>query len=100
MEEMYQVVIVVKDLVSGCQFSSQVFILLVMEFIWNLCEIFFIEVVLVGYFFFYFFDWVWFYVCEVDSLLVDVLGSENLSNYDSFWNLVIILVLQGWLDEV
>ncbi|KAL2764648.1 nuclear pore complex protein Nup85 isoform 1 [Daubentonia madagascariensis] len=44
-------------------------------------------------------DWVRLHVCEVDSLSADVLGSENPSKHESFWNLVTVLVLQGRLDE-
>lgn len=33
-------------------------------------------------------DWVRLHVCEVDSLSADVLGSENPSKHESFWNLV------------
>ncbi|XP_011897922.1 PREDICTED: nuclear pore complex protein Nup85 isoform X6 [Cercocebus atys] len=70
-----------------------------MELIWNLCEILFIEVAPAGHLLLHLLDWVRLHVCEVDSLSADVLGSENPSNHDSFWNLVTILVLQGRLDE-
>lgn len=33
-------------------------------------------------------DWVQLHVCEVDSLSADVLGSENPSKHERFWNLV------------
>uniref|UniRef100_A0A2K5VWN2 Nuclear pore complex protein Nup85 n=1 Tax=Macaca fascicularis TaxID=9541 RepID=A0A2K5VWN2_MACFA len=74
-------------------------ILSAMELIWNLCEILFIEVAPAGHLLLHLLDWVRLHVCEVDSLSADVLGSENPSNHDSFWNLVTILVLQGRLDE-
>nr|BAE90916.1 unnamed protein product [Macaca fascicularis] len=99
MEEMHQVAIAAKDPASGRQFSSQVSILSAMELIWNLCEILFIEVAPAGHLLLHLLDWVRLHVCEVDSLSADVLGSENPSNHDSFWNLVTILVLQGRLDE-
>lgn len=36
----------------------------------------------------YLLDWVRLHVCEVDNLSADVLGSENPSKHESFWNLV------------
>ncbi|XP_044103389.1 nuclear pore complex protein Nup85 isoform X1 [Neovison vison] len=99
MEEMHQVAIAAKDPAIGRQFSSQVSILSAMELIWNLCEILFIEVAPAGALLLHLLDWVRLHVCEVDSLLADVLGSENPSKHDSFWKLVTILVLQGRLDE-
>ncbi|XP_006199439.1 nuclear pore complex protein Nup85 [Vicugna pacos] len=99
MEEMHQVAIAAKDPASGCQFSSQVSILSAMELIWNLCEILFIEVAPAGPLLLHLLDWVRLHVCEVDSLSADVLGSENPSKHESFWNLVTVLVLQGRLDE-
>ncbi|XP_044901092.1 nuclear pore complex protein Nup85 isoform X3 [Felis catus] len=99
MEEMHQAAIAAKDPASGRQFSSQVSILSAMELIWNLCEILFIEVAPAGPLLLHLLDWVRLHVCEVDSLLADVLGSENPSKHESFWNLVTILVLQGRLDE-
>ncbi|XP_023600524.1 nuclear pore complex protein Nup85 isoform X4 [Myotis lucifugus] len=70
-----------------------------MELIWNLCEILFIEVAPAGPLLLLLLDWVRLHVCEVDSMLADVLGSENPSKHESFWKLVTILVLQGRLDE-
>ncbi|CAK6438513.1 unnamed protein product [Pipistrellus nathusii] len=99
MEEMHQAAIAAKDPASSHQFSSQVSILSAMELIWNLCEILFIEVAPAGPLLLLLLDWVRLHVCEVDSMLADVLGSENPSKHESFWNLVTILVLQGRLDE-
>ncbi|XP_055475367.1 nuclear pore complex protein Nup85 isoform X3 [Psammomys obesus] len=99
MEEMHQVAVASKDPASGQQFSSQVSILSAMELIWNLCEILFIEVAPAGPLLLHLLDWVRLHVCEVDSLSADVLGSENPSKHESFWNLVTVLVLQGRLDE-
>ncbi|KAB0361821.1 hypothetical protein FD754_005977, partial [Muntiacus muntjak] len=99
MEEMHQFAVADKDSASGRQFSSQVSILSAMELIWNLCEILFIEVAPAGPLLLYLLDWVRLHVCEVDNLSADVLGSENPSKHESFWNLVTALVLQGRLDE-
>ncbi|XP_054449088.1 nuclear pore complex protein Nup85 isoform X2 [Pteronotus mesoamericanus] len=99
MEEMHQVAIAAKDPVTGHQFSSQISILSAMELIWNLCEILFIEVAPAGPLLLHLLDWVRLHVCEVDSVLADVLGSENPGKHKSFWKLVTILVLQGRLDE-
>ncbi|XP_007524843.1 nuclear pore complex protein Nup85 isoform X1 [Erinaceus europaeus] len=99
MEEMHQAAIAAKDASSSRQLSSQVSILSAMELIWNLCEILFIEVAPAGPLLLHLLDWVRLHICEVDSLLADVLGSENPSKHESFWKLVTILVLQGRLDE-
>ncbi|XP_016067906.1 PREDICTED: nuclear pore complex protein Nup85 isoform X2 [Miniopterus natalensis] len=99
MEEMHQAAIAAKDPDSSRQFSSQVSILSAMELIWNLCEILFIEVAPAGPLLLHLLDWVRLHVCEVDSMLADVLGSENPNTHKNFWNLVTILVLQGRLDE-
>nr|KAF6457937.1 nucleoporin 85 [Rousettus aegyptiacus] len=87
MEEMHQIAIAAKDPASGRQFSIQVSILSAMELIWNLCEILFIEVAPAGPLLLHLLDWVRLHVCEVDSLSADVLGSENPSKHESFWNL-------------
>ncbi|XP_023585193.1 nuclear pore complex protein Nup85 [Trichechus manatus latirostris] len=99
MEEMHQVAIAAKDPASGRQFSSQVSILSAVELIWNLCEILFIEVAPAGPLLLHLLDWVRLHVWEVDILSAEVLGSENPSKHERFWNLVTILVLQGQLDE-
>ncbi|XP_034497034.1 nuclear pore complex protein Nup85 isoform X2 [Ailuropoda melanoleuca] len=90
MEEMHQVAIGAKDPACGRQFSSQVSILSAMELIWNLCEILFIEVAPAGPLLLHLLDWVRLHVCEVDSLLADVLGSENPSKHESFWKLIML----------
>uniref|UniRef100_A0AC11B0H8 Nucleoporin 85 n=1 Tax=Ovis aries TaxID=9940 RepID=A0AC11B0H8_SHEEP len=87
MEEMHQFAVADKDSARGRQFSSQVSILSAMELIWNLCEILFIEVAPAGPLLLYLLDWVRLHVCEVDNLSADVLGSENPSKHESFWNL-------------
>uniref|UniRef100_A0AAA9TYD3 Nuclear pore complex protein Nup85 n=2 Tax=Bos TaxID=9903 RepID=A0AAA9TYD3_BOVIN len=87
MEEMHQFAVADKDSAIGRQFSSQVSILSAVELIWNLCEILFIEVAPAGPLLLYLLDWVRLHVCEVDSLSADVLGSENPSKHESFWNL-------------
>nr|KAF6416662.1 nucleoporin 85 [Molossus molossus] len=92
MEEMHQAAIAAKDPAYGHRFSSQVSILSAMELIWNLCEILFIEVAPAGPLLLHLLDWVRLHVCEVDSMMADVLGSENPSKHESFWNL-------GRLDE-
>ncbi|XP_033294352.1 nuclear pore complex protein Nup85 isoform X2 [Orcinus orca] len=99
LEEMHQLAIAGKDPASDRQFSIQVSSLSAMELIWNLCEILFIEVAPAGPLLLHLLDWVQLHVCEVDSLSADVLGSENPSKHEKFWNLVTVLVLQGRLDE-
>ncbi|XP_058904064.1 nuclear pore complex protein Nup85 [Kogia breviceps] len=99
LEEMHHLAIAGKDPASDRQFSIQVSSLSAMELIWNLCEILFIEVAPAGPLLLHLLDWVQLHVCEVDSLSADVLGCENPSKHERFWNLVTILVLQGRLDE-
>ncbi|PNI32406.1 NUP85 isoform 12, partial [Pan troglodytes] len=50
----------------------------------------FIEVAPAGPLLLHLLDWVRLHVCEVDSLSADVLGSENPSKHDSFWNLIML----------
>ncbi|XP_040845625.1 nuclear pore complex protein Nup85 isoform X2 [Ochotona curzoniae] len=87
MEEMHQCAVAAKDPASSHKFSSQVGILSVMELIWNLCEILFIEVAPAGPLLLLLLDWVRLHVCEVDTLSADVLGSENPSKHQGFWRL-------------
>uniref|UniRef100_A0A8C0DWP8 Nuclear pore complex protein Nup85 n=1 Tax=Balaenoptera musculus TaxID=9771 RepID=A0A8C0DWP8_BALMU len=87
LEEMHQLAIAGKDPAIGRQFSIQVSSLSAMELIWNLCEILFIEVAPAGPLLLHLLDWVQLHVCEVDSLSADVLGSENPSKHERFWNL-------------
>ncbi|XP_021562301.1 nuclear pore complex protein Nup85 isoform X2 [Carlito syrichta] len=86
MEEMHQIAIA-KDPAGGRQLNSQISILSAIELIWNLCEILFIEVAPAGSLLLHLLDWIRLHVCEADSLLADVLGSENPSKHESFWNL-------------
>uniref|UniRef100_A0A8C5JZF7 Nuclear pore complex protein Nup85 n=1 Tax=Jaculus jaculus TaxID=51337 RepID=A0A8C5JZF7_JACJA len=77
MEEMHQVAIAAKDPASGRQFSSQVrYNFSVLWVKWNLLH-----------------------MKQRSVLSADVLGSDNPSKHESFWNLVTVLVLQGRLDE-
>uniref|UniRef100_G3SRA8 Nuclear pore complex protein Nup85 n=1 Tax=Loxodonta africana TaxID=9785 RepID=G3SRA8_LOXAF len=99
MEEMSQVAIAAKDPATSSLFNNQVAILSAMELVWNLCEILFIEVTPAGPLLLHLLDWVRLHVCEVDTWSAEVLGSENPSKHESFWNLVTALVLQGRLDE-
>ncbi|KAF2982101.1 hypothetical protein EK904_000273 [Melospiza melodia maxima] len=44
-------------------------------------------------------DWVRLHVCDVDSMVREVLSSESPSKHKLFWNVVDVFVLQGRMDE-
>lgn len=52
---------------------------------WAVCEH---RLLLAGALLLHLLDWVRLHVCEVDSQLATVLGSEVPSKHESFWNLV------------
>ncbi|XP_024069892.2 nuclear pore complex protein Nup85 [Terrapene carolina triunguis] len=99
MEEMHQLAISTRDPELQCQHSTQVSILSAMELIWNLCEILFVEVAPAGHLLLHLLDWVRLHVCEVDSMVREVLSSENPSKHKDFWNAVDSFVLQGRMDD-
>ncbi|XP_074828137.1 nuclear pore complex protein Nup85 isoform X1 [Natator depressus] len=99
MEEMHQLAISTRDPELQCQHSTQVSILSAMELIWNLCEILFVEVVPAGHLLLHLLDWVRLHICDVDSMVREVLSSENPSKHKDFWNAVDIFVLQGRMDD-
>uniref|UniRef100_A0A8B9CFJ7 Nuclear pore complex protein Nup85 n=1 Tax=Anser brachyrhynchus TaxID=132585 RepID=A0A8B9CFJ7_9AVES len=79
--------------------SFQVSILSAMELIWNLCEILFVEAAAAGPLLLRLLDWIRLHVCDVDSMVREVLSSENPSKHKLFWNVVDVFVLQGRMDE-
>uniref|UniRef100_A0A8D2PUJ8 Nuclear pore complex protein Nup85 n=1 Tax=Zosterops lateralis melanops TaxID=1220523 RepID=A0A8D2PUJ8_ZOSLA len=99
MEDMHQAAVSTRDPALQGQYSTQVSILSAMELIWNLCEILFVEAATAGPLLLRLLDWVRLHVCDVDSMVRDVLGSESPSKHKLFWNVVDIFVLQGRMDE-
>ncbi|XP_025053224.1 nuclear pore complex protein Nup85 isoform X2 [Alligator sinensis] len=99
MEDMHQVAISTRDPALHNQYSTQVSILSAMELIWNLCEILFVEVAPAGHLLLHLLDWVRLHVCDVDSMVREVLNSENPSKHELFWNVVDIFVLQGRMED-
>uniref|UniRef100_H0WIZ5 Nuclear pore complex protein Nup85 n=1 Tax=Otolemur garnettii TaxID=30611 RepID=H0WIZ5_OTOGA len=99
--ESHVLLVAAKDPSSGCQFSSQINTCMSFQLLWKPCQLVCVNESLLpaGPLLLHLLDWVRLHVCEVDSLSADVLGSENPSKHESFWNLVTILVLQGRLDE-
>uniref|UniRef100_A0A803VRA7 Nuclear pore complex protein Nup85 n=1 Tax=Ficedula albicollis TaxID=59894 RepID=A0A803VRA7_FICAL len=70
------------------QYSTQVSILSAMELIWNLCEILFVEAATAGPLLLRLLDWVRLHVCDVDSMVREVLSSESPSKHKLFWNVI------------
>uniref|UniRef100_A0A8C5TXN8 Nuclear pore complex protein Nup85 n=1 Tax=Malurus cyaneus samueli TaxID=2593467 RepID=A0A8C5TXN8_9PASS len=87
MEDMHQAAISTRDPALQGQYSTQVSILSAMELIWNLCEILFVEAAAAGPLLLRLLDWVRLHVCDVDSMVREVLSSENPSKHKLFWNL-------------
>ncbi|NXY35729.1 NUP85 protein, partial [Pomatorhinus ruficollis] len=99
MEDMHQAAVSTRDPALQGQYSTQVSILSAMELIWNLCEILFVEAATAGPLLLRLLDWVRLHVCDVDSMVREVLSSESPSKHKLFWNVVDIFVLQGRMDE-
>ncbi|XP_068118039.1 nuclear pore complex protein Nup85 [Hyperolius riggenbachi] len=81
------------------KYSEQLSILSAMELCWSLCEILFVEAASAGSLLILLLDWVQFHGSEVDSMLQDVLQSENPPQHNKFWDVITGLVLQGRMDE-
>ncbi|XP_059341765.1 nuclear pore complex protein Nup85 isoform X2 [Ammospiza nelsoni] len=99
MEDMHQAAVSTRDPALQGQYSTQVSILSAMELIWNLCEILFVEAATAGPLLLRLLDWVRLHVCDVDSMVREVLSSESPSKHKLFWNVVDVFVLQGRMDE-
>ncbi|NWR31809.1 NUP85 protein, partial [Tachuris rubrigastra] len=99
MEDMHQAAVSTRDPALQGQYSTQVSILSAMELIWNLCEILFVEAAAAGPLLLRLLDWVRLHVCDVDSMVREVLSSESPSKHKLFWNVVDVFVLQGRMDE-
>uniref|UniRef100_A0A8B9SVX1 Nuclear pore complex protein Nup85 n=1 Tax=Anas platyrhynchos TaxID=8839 RepID=A0A8B9SVX1_ANAPL len=99
MEDMHRAAAATRDPALHSQYSTQVSILSAMELIWNLCEILFVEAAAAGPLLLRLLDWIRLHVCDVDSMVREVLSSENPSKHKLFWNVVDVFVLQGRMDE-
>uniref|UniRef100_A0A8B9CEP2 Nuclear pore complex protein Nup85 n=2 Tax=Anser TaxID=8842 RepID=A0A8B9CEP2_9AVES len=87
MEDMHRAAAATRDPALHSQYSTQVSILSAMELIWNLCEILFVEAAAAGPLLLRLLDWIRLHVCDVDSMVREVLSSENPSKHKLFWNL-------------
>uniref|UniRef100_A0A671RR80 Nuclear pore complex protein Nup85 n=1 Tax=Sinocyclocheilus anshuiensis TaxID=1608454 RepID=A0A671RR80_9TELE len=74
-------------------------ILLAIELIWNLCEVLFIDAAPAGSLLLHLLDWVRLHKSDVDARAREVLQSDSPAHHQSYWDVVISLVLQGRVDE-
>uniref|UniRef100_A0A8C2Q1G1 Nuclear pore complex protein Nup85 n=1 Tax=Cyprinus carpio TaxID=7962 RepID=A0A8C2Q1G1_CYPCA len=81
------------------QYGDQVSILLAIELIWNLCEVLFIDAAPAGSLLLHLLDWVRLHKSDVDARAREVLQSDSPAQHQSYWDVVISLVLQGRTDE-
>uniref|UniRef100_A0A8C1PM33 Nuclear pore complex protein Nup85 n=1 Tax=Cyprinus carpio TaxID=7962 RepID=A0A8C1PM33_CYPCA len=81
------------------QYGDQVSILLAIELIWNLCEVLFIDAAPAGSLLLHLLDWVRLHKSDVDTRAREVLQSDSPAQHQSYWDVVISLVLQGRTDE-
>uniref|UniRef100_A0A8C1ENU0 Nuclear pore complex protein Nup85 n=1 Tax=Cyprinus carpio carpio TaxID=630221 RepID=A0A8C1ENU0_CYPCA len=79
--------------------THHVSILLAIELIWNLCEVLFIDAAPAGSLLLHLLDWVRLHKSDVDTRAREVLQSDSPAQHQSYWDVVISLVLQGRTDE-
>uniref|UniRef100_A0A673LQA8 Nuclear pore complex protein Nup85 n=1 Tax=Sinocyclocheilus rhinocerous TaxID=307959 RepID=A0A673LQA8_9TELE len=79
--------------------NKYVSILLAIELIWNLCEVLFIDAAPAGSLLLHLLDWVRLHKSDVDARAREVLQSDSPAHHQSYWDVVISLVLQGRVDE-
>uniref|UniRef100_A0A671Q0D1 Nuclear pore complex protein Nup85 n=1 Tax=Sinocyclocheilus anshuiensis TaxID=1608454 RepID=A0A671Q0D1_9TELE len=79
--------------------THHVSILLAIELIWNLCEVLFIDTAPAGSLLLHLLDWVRLHKSDVDARAREVLQSDSPAQHQSYWDVVISLVLQGRTDE-
>uniref|UniRef100_A0A674DSK8 Nuclear pore complex protein Nup85 n=1 Tax=Salmo trutta TaxID=8032 RepID=A0A674DSK8_SALTR len=69
------------------------------ELIWNLCEVLFIDAAPAGSLVLHLLDWVRLHKADVDEKAREVLASESPAEHQAYWDVVISYVLQGRMDE-
>lgn len=99
MEELQQNAVSTQDGSLASQYGDQVSILLAIELIWNLCEVLFIDAAPAGSLLLQLLDWVRLHKSDVDTRAREVLQSDSPAQHQSYWDVVISLVLQGRTDE-
>lgn len=99
MEELQQNAVSTQDGSLASQYGDQVSILLAIELIWNLCEVLFIDAAPAGSLLLHLLDWVRLHKSDVDTRAREVLQSDSPAQHQSYWDVVISLVLQGRTDE-
>uniref|UniRef100_A0A8C1LFV7 Nuclear pore complex protein Nup85 n=1 Tax=Cyprinus carpio TaxID=7962 RepID=A0A8C1LFV7_CYPCA len=90
-----------RSVIRACmeELQQNVSILLAIELIWNLCEVLFIDAAPAGSLLLHLLDWVRLHKSDVDARAREVLQSESPAQHQSYWDVVISLVLQGRMDE-
>ncbi|KTF75773.1 hypothetical protein cypCar_00010269 [Cyprinus carpio] len=99
MEELQHNAVSAQDGSLASQYGDQVSILLAIELIWNLCEVLFIDAAPAGSLLLHLLDWVRLHKSDVDARAREVLQSESPAQHQSYWDVVISLILQGRMDE-
>uniref|UniRef100_A0A673LG73 Nuclear pore complex protein Nup85 n=1 Tax=Sinocyclocheilus rhinocerous TaxID=307959 RepID=A0A673LG73_9TELE len=99
MEELQQNAVSTQEGSLASQYGDQVSILLAIELIWNLCEVLFIDAAPAGSLLLHLLDWVRLHKSDVDARAREVLQSDSPAHHQSYWDVVISLVLQGRVDE-
>ncbi|XP_016423226.1 nuclear pore complex protein Nup85-like [Sinocyclocheilus rhinocerous] len=99
MEELQQNAVSTQNGSLASQYGDQVSILLAIELIWNLCEVLFIDAAPAGSLLLQLLDWVRLHKSDVDAKAREVLQSDSPTQHQSYWDVVISLVLQGRMDE-
>ncbi|XP_016111317.1 nuclear pore complex protein Nup85 isoform X1 [Sinocyclocheilus grahami] len=99
MEELQQNAVSTQSGSLASQYGDQVSILLAIELIWNLCEVLFIDAAPAGSLLLQLLDWVRLHKSDVDAKAREVLQSDSPAQHQSYWDVVISLVLQGRTDE-
>uniref|UniRef100_A0A8C1RE48 Nuclear pore complex protein Nup85 n=1 Tax=Cyprinus carpio TaxID=7962 RepID=A0A8C1RE48_CYPCA len=90
-----------RSVIRACmeELQQNVSILLAIELIWNLCEVLFIDAAPAGSLLLHLLDWVRLHKSDVDTRAREVLQSDSPAQHQSYWDVVISLVLQGRTDE-
>ncbi|XP_006812065.1 nuclear pore complex protein Nup85-like [Saccoglossus kowalevskii] len=78
---------------AQCQVFSMI------ELIWSLCEILFVEVLPGGVILNQLLDWVSWHFTQGDELATAVMSSSSPHTHESYWPAIYIYVLQGRIDD-
>lgn len=84
------------------EFETQMKILKIMELIWSLCELLFVEKLLPGTILLYLLKWCTLHFPEVDDrihLLTEDIGSNEPHTHPEYWNAFLSVLLQGRMTD-